>query len=86
MASDIYDQDGNVLASMELSEQQLALLDRDSAITVRYHTPQLLRGLLGERNGSFTLRKTASRITADDSDTVRQFAALMLDTKRARET
>ena len=84
--TEIFDQDGNVLASMELSERQLALLDRDGTIVVQYHTPQLLHTLLGTRSGSFTLHKVNSRITAHDPDIMRQFATLQLDIRRARES
>ena len=36
------------------------MLDDGDEIAMIFHTPQLLRFVLGERNGSFTLRKTAS--------------------------
>jgi len=83
---DIYDRNGNLIASLPLSDQQAALLDKEGTLTVQYHTPQLLRHLLGDRNGTFDLHKDGGRIVAQASGSVRALAALLADAKKARES
>lgn len=81
----IYDSDGTVIGSIALSDKQRTLLEAGEDITVIYHTPQLLRSLLGERSGSFTLRKVHQRIETDEPDAVKHFVALQQAIARARE-
>jgi hypothetical protein len=83
--TDIVTEKGDKLGEIELSEKQLALLEEGATIGVIYHTPQLLRGALGEASGQFVLRKDGDRIVAADTETVRKFAALRAAIKTARE-
>jgi len=62
----IHDGDGNEIADIGLSDKQRAVLETDEEIVMIYHTPQTLRSLLGEHNGSFSLRKHASRIVVNN--------------------
>ena len=81
----IHDDDGNEIADMTLSEKQDAILKAGEEIVVIYHTPQLLRTLLGEQNGTFVLRKNGDRITTANAATVKKFADLQRAIKAARE-
>jgi hypothetical protein len=83
---DIVDQAGTKIAEIALSERQLTMLDHGMVITIFYHTPQLLRGVLGAHNGSFVLRKEGEHIIADDVDAIRKYADLQAAIKAARET
>jgi len=82
----IFDRDGNELADIPLSERNQAVLDHDGEIVIIYHTPQMLRSTLGERNGTFTLRKTGDHIVAADVVSLRAYADLQRAIKVARET
>lgn len=81
----IFDRDGNEIADIPLSEKQQAMLNDDEEIVVIYHTPQLLRFILGEQSGSFTLRKIGDHLAAGDADNLRAYAALQKRIKVAWE-
>ena len=81
----IFDRDGNEIADIPLSDKQQAVLDHDEEIVVIYHTPQLLRFVLGEQSGTFTLRKRGDHITAGDADGLRAYADLQKRIKAAWE-
>lgn len=72
----IYDSDGNEIGGIALSEKQRATIETGADIVVIYHTPQMLRSLLGERNGSFMLRKDGERVVTTSSAAVKDFVAL----------
>ena len=72
----IFDRDGNEIADVPISDKQRSVLDRDEEIVVIYHTPQLLRFVLGEHSGSFVLVKRNDRITAIDAGGLRAYADL----------
>jgi hypothetical protein len=81
----VFDRDGNEIADFEISEKQQKLLELGEEIVVLFHTPQLFRGLLGERSGSFMLRKIGARIIAMDDGSVRKYADMLRAVKQARE-
>jgi hypothetical protein len=58
----IYDAEGHELGAISLTDKQEAALATGESIAVLYHTPQLMRGELGDRSGSFTLRKDGERL------------------------
>lgn len=82
----IFDDDGNEIADIALSEKQQSVLDHDEDIIVLYHTPQMLRYILGERSGSFLLHKHGDRIIAAAPDNLRAYADLQRAIRAARET
>ena len=81
----IFDRDGNEIADIPLSDKQRAVIDHDDEIVVIYHTPQLLRFVLGKQSGTFTLRKIGEHITAGDADRLRAYADLQKRIKAAWE-
>lgn len=81
---DIFNQAGDNVATIPLSEKQLTTMATGADIVVIFHTPQLLRGVLGERNGSFTLRRIHERIETDQPDAVKQYAELQKAVQAAR--
>jgi len=81
---DIHNDDGDNIAEMSLTERQMAALEEGGEIVVIFHTPQLLRGLLGERNGSFTLHKHADRIVTNEPEAVKVYAGLQKAIASAR--
>ena len=81
----IFDRDGNELADIPLSEKNQHVLNHDEEIVILYHTPQMLHHILGEKSGSFTLRKTGDHIVATDVVGLRAYAALQRAIKVAQE-
>ena len=81
----IFDRDGNELADIQLSEKNQHVLDHDEEIVIIYHTPQMLRYVLGEKSGTFTLRKRGNHIVAADVVSLRAYADLQRAIKVARE-
>ena len=81
----IFDGDGNEIADIEISEKQTKILELGEEVVLLFHTPQLLRSLLGERTGSFTLKKIGARITAMDAGSVKKYADMLRAVKKARE-
>jgi hypothetical protein len=72
----IYDSDGNEIGGIPLSDKQRETIETGAEIVVIYHTPQMLRSLLGERNGSFMLRKIGERVVTTTAAAVKDFVAL----------
>jgi hypothetical protein len=81
---DVFDGDGNMIAGIPISEKQLAALEAGAEVAVIFHTPQLLRYLLGERSGSFSLHRAAGRIITRDVDAVKHFAELQAAIAKAK--
>jgi hypothetical protein len=81
----IFDRDGNEIVDIPLSEKNQRVLDHDEEIVIIYHTPQMLRYVLGEKSGTFMLRKLGGRIIAADADGLRAYADLQRAIKVARE-
>ena len=81
----IYDDLGNEIADIPLSEKQQTVLDAGEEIVVLYHTPQLLRRVLGQQDGRFTLGMDGERITTTDPVSLKKYADLQRAIKAARE-
>lgn len=82
----IFDRDGNEIADFIISAKQEKVLEQGEEIVVLFHTPQLLRSRLGERTGSFTLRKIGTHIVAMDTGSVRKYADMLQAVKKERES
>ena len=67
---------GVQLGTISLSEKTLALLDEGENVTVLYHTPQLLRDQLGQRNGAFALYKEGDHIMTDSPERLSEYLQL----------
>jgi len=81
----IFDGDGNEIAEFEVSEKQTKILELGEEVVLLFHTPQLFRSLLGERTGSFMLKKIGARVVARDVGSVKKFADMLRAVKQARE-
>ena len=81
----VFDRDGHEIGDMPLTEKQQNLLASGEELVVVYHTPQLLRTLIGERNGSFVLQKLSERITCERADDMRAYVNLQRTIQKARE-
>jgi hypothetical protein len=81
----IHDRDGHELADIAVSERQLGVLDLGEEVVVIYHTPQMLRYVLGEHTGSFMLKKVGPLIVAADADGLQRYADLQRAIKKTRE-
>jgi hypothetical protein len=74
---EIFDGNGESLGRLTLSQNQMKTLATGGLIAVRYHTPQLLRGALGDRNGLFELKLEGEHITASDPGEVKRYIELL---------
>ena len=81
----IYDGDGNEVADIPLSEKQQTVIETGAEITVIYHTPQMLRGLLGEQQGAFMLWRDGEQIKTTDPVSLKKYADLQRAIRAARE-
>lgn len=81
----IYDNEGNEIAEIDLSEKQRAVLETGENIVMIYHTPQMLRYLLGEHTGTFVLHKHDEQVIVNDAGRLRKYADLQRAIKAARE-
>lgn len=73
----IHDAEGNVVAEISsLSEKSQGVLETGADITMIFHTPQLMRGALGERSGSFTLHKDGDRLITTTPAAVKVYAEI----------
>ena len=80
----IHDAGGAVIGEITLSSKMIAALETGGEITLMFHTPQLLRGLLGESAGSVVLRKEGERIVAGNPQSVRKYCDLQKAIAAAR--
>lgn len=85
MLTKIFDDGGTEIAQIELSDKQARVLEAGEEIVVIYHTPQLLRHILGEQNGTFMLRRTGLLVVAKDVAGLKRYAGLQRAIKKARE-
>jgi hypothetical protein len=83
MATKIFDDGGTELAEIDLSYKQSHVLGAGEEIVVIYHTPQLLRHILGERSGTFTLHKVGEHVIAKDVAGLKRYAALQTAIRKA---
>lgn len=81
----IFDRDGNEIGQVEISHKQQAVLDAGEEIVVIYHTPQLLRHIIGEKSGTFVLRMVGPHVVAQDAAAIKRYIALQVAIKKARE-
>lgn len=85
--TEIFDSNGNLLASIPVSHKLLAILATGAEVTMIFHTPQLLRHKLGERTGSVTLRQLipGTRVVTTQPGPVRAFAELQAAIRAAKQ-
>lgn len=72
----IYDPEGDQSIDLPLSDKQRALLEAGEDVTISYHTPQLMLGLIGRRSGQITIKQQGDRVMASKLDAFREFRAL----------
>jgi hypothetical protein len=75
--ADIYNKNGELVASdIPISEKQQQLLNLGIAITMDFHTPQLMRHKLGNQTGTFQLSKENEKIVTPNAEVVKSYAIL----------
>jgi hypothetical protein len=85
--TDVFDDQGNMIASIPISEKMLAILEAGADVTIIFHTPKLLRNVIGEKTGSVVLRgKPSARVLARDPRAVKVMAELQAAIAQAKET
>jgi hypothetical protein len=80
----IHDGDGNEVGDIELSIKQKSVLEAGEEIVVIYRTPQTLRHVIGDEEGSFILHKAGDRTIVRDANVLRNYAKLQRAIKAAR--
>ena len=72
----IYDPEGGQSFDLPLSYKQRMLLEAGAEVTISYHTPQLMLGLIGRRSGQITVKQHDGRVVASKLDAFREFRSL----------
>ena len=81
---DIHDVDRMLIGEIPISPQQREQLHRGLCITIQYHTPRMLREILGPRNGQFEVQEGDDhRLIVNDVEQAKAFIILQLDIARA---
>lgn len=80
----IHDRDGNEVGDIELSYKQKAVLETGEEVVVIFRTPQTVRHVIGDEQGSFVLHKDGDRIIVHDAGMLRGYAKLQRTVKAAR--
>ena len=80
---DIYDPHLAHIGEIPISPQQRQQLHRGGTITLSYHTPRMLQGMLGQRNGQFDVIETDNRLIVSDVEQAKRFIELQADIARA---
>ena len=80
---DIYDPNLAHIGEISISPQQREQLHRGGTVTIAYHTPRMLRELVGVRNGQFDVIETDNHLIVTDVDTAKRFIELQIDIARA---
>ncbi len=80
----IYDRNGEPLAIVPVSERMLDILDTGEEMTIIYHTPQLLRDRLGNRNGNFVLYKVGDQIRVTNPVPFMEFVQIQAGVEAAQ--
>jgi hypothetical protein len=84
--TDVFDDDGNMIASLPISHKMLAILETGANVTLIYHTPRMLREFLGDKNGSVELSgKPSARVLARNPRAVKAMAELQAAIIKAKE-
>ena len=78
----VHDADGNELGELPLSDKQQEALSGGGAISVLFHTPQLLHSVLGIHSGKFDLYMDDDRLMTDTPDAFKGYVALRKAAKR----
>jgi hypothetical protein len=75
--AEIFDPKGNLIADVPVSEGQQDLMRKGATTALHFHTPQLLRGKLGQQEGTFDLSMDGDgKIVASDIEAVKAYARL----------
>jgi hypothetical protein len=72
----VHDLDGKQSMEVPLSFKQRELLDAGQEVTISFHTPQLMRGLLGSRSGKVTIRRQGDQVIASNTRDFHAFKML----------
>lgn len=73
----VHNPDGDEIADdVPISPRQLGALNAGGEISVLFHVPQLLRGMLDMRPGAFSLRKIDDRYVTQEPAMVKVYADL----------
>ena len=80
---DIYDPHLAHIGEIPISPQQREQLHRGGTITMSYHTPRMLRELIGIRNGQFDVIETDNHLIVTDVEEAKRFIELQTDIARA---
>lgn len=81
----IYDSAGGELADIEVSDKQRGLLDDGQEVSVIFHTPQTMRGLLQPATGAFSLRQVDGKAVTAHVNDLQRYATMQAAIKRIRE-
>ena len=80
---DIYDPNLVHVGEIPISPRQREQLHRGGTITMSYHTPRMLREIIGVHNGQFDVIETDDRLIVSDVEQAKRVIELQTDIARA---
>ena len=79
---DVYEPGGAQIGGIPISPQSLKQVHAGGTVTIAFHTPRMLRGVLGQKNGSFEVMEVNGKLVVNDPDQAKQYIAMQLDIAR----
>ena len=79
----VYEATGAHIGELPISPQQREQLHAGTTISIRYHTPRMLQGVLGQKNGSFEVMEVNGRLVVNDPDQAKRYIAMQIDIAHA---
>ena len=80
---DIYEASGAHIGEIPISPQQRTQLHAGGTITIMYHTPRMLQGMLGQNNGTFEVTEVNGQLIVSNADEAKRYIGMQLDIARA---
>ena len=79
----VYEANGAQIGEIPISPQQRAQLHAGGTVTIQYHTPRMLQGMLGQKNGSFEVTEVDGQLIVFNPDEAKRYITMQLDIARA---
>ena len=79
----IYEATGAQIGEIPISPQQLKALHAGGTVTIQYHTPRMLQGMLGQKNGAFDVTEIDGQLIVSSAEAVKQYIELQAQIAKA---
>jgi len=83
---DVYHVDGHLMHAIPISPKELDLLKQGVTITVTFHTPRMLHGVLGRQHGAFQLSMDGEKIISSTVEDFQRYVMMRRNIEKLEET